>query len=478
LSQVEKLLEDRQSQYMTDDESENCENEEPQSEAAPAITQTKKRSLSPSKRKSSEPLETEPKILRTSPRLSKSPVKQPSPTKRRSNEEKKQLISDQVENEFVELVAPVQEQIENDIMETDVEVIKEFNTSCNINDNEAVIGEIRSRRVDPIEICQEIFKFKRLANLTYIAPYMQTPEILPEPVLNFVPYFLSLNDLAKEAATRTYMKCKVTAKLFEYSSSACPTIASVFVHCKKCNYVNFTPFHLANIYLSGQLTCILNDITANEKQTQQSQLQTSTQLTNPGTQQQIQELDIDIDEDNSNDLMVKQSINFNLNWLQTAFPASTNQIPFTQAMTQSVTKQNANQESWAYEYECPRCALNNRENADQSSYEYEGSILSYIYRFWFVLRDATSRLDPCLIEGDLALKFLERIEPIKFYTNSAKSHQVYKTIHKNFNKKFLFTLETFNLRKNTVEELTSNTNKNKNVNVLYKIVDMEELVSI
>jgi hypothetical protein len=490
---------------MSDDESENGENEEPDQATGPAALTTQpavaaKRSLSPAKRKSTEPPPaSEPKIIRTSPRLSKSPQK-PSPTKRISNtfvSEKPNEIA-QAENESNERAEPSRDD-ENDIMETEaaVEVVKEFNNTSGSNLNEPESN--LNRQVDPNEICQDIFKFKRLANLTYIAPYMKTPEILPQPVLNYMPYFLSLDELAKEAATRSYMKCKVTAKLFEYSSSACPSIASVFVHCKKCNYVNFTPFHLANIYLSGQLTCILNDITSSEKQQQQqtqtqqqTQLQTSTQLTNAGTQR-IQGLEIDMNEENgvNEDEGVKQAVNFSLNWLQTAFPASTNQIPFTQAMTQSVNRPNSgNQDSWAYEYECPRCILNSQEENEEqdTNEEYEGSILSYIYRFWFVLRDAKSRLNPCLIESELALKFLDRVEPIKFYTNSSKTHQVYKTIHKNFNKKFLFTLETFNLREEssssssasriTINNINHTTNKNKNVNVLYKIVDMEELVSM
>jgi hypothetical protein len=95
-----------------------------------------------------------------------------------------------------------------------------------------------------------------------------------------------------------------------------------------------------------------------------------------------------------------------------------------------------------------------------------------------VLRDSKSQLTPCLIEGDLALKFLKRVEPIKFYTDKEKAREVYQTILNNFNKKFLFTVETFKLSELNAMSDMSNTKANKNLNVLYKIVDMEELVSI
>lgn len=325
-----------------------------------------------------------------------------------------------------------------------------------------------SGRVNLYQICPDILRFKRLTMATYVAPYMTSPGDCTNS-LPYLPHFRSLNDLAKEAANRTHMKCYVVAKVFNHSSTTTPIIVSVYVHCPKCNYINFTPFHLANIYHYGQLSLLLNEADA---------FKTSTQL---GGTQQVDEMEM-IDEDSR---AAKNAINFDIDWLQSVYPVHSNAIPSTQQATQAAT-QSSTSDNLTYEYECPRCMLT-KSDPDEPPV-----ILEYIYRFWFILRDANSRLDPCLLEGPLAARMVDHIAPIKFYANANSiSNQVYSKIHKSFNQKYLFTIETYNLKdyggvcQSESEATTSSTantsinssRRHKSVDILYKIVEMEEIKS-
>ena len=198
--------------------------------------------------------------------------------------------------------------------------------------------------------------------------------------------------------------------------------------------------------------------------------------------------------------MRKNGVNFNLDWLQTVLPVNlSTHMMFTQ-QTQSLgynTQANTANEIPVMLYECPRCLLNESELLSDDSASHDTSqslsqppaLLDYIYRFWFVLRDATSTLDPCLIEGDLAERFLHFVSPEKFYTIQDKAHQVYKTIHEQISKKFSFTIETFNLASDIIDPNQAsfsanskvadlNVNTQKKLNILYKIVDLEEIIPL
>ena len=180
----------------------------------------------------------------------------------------------------------------------------------------------------------------------------------------------------------------------------------------------------------------------------------------------------------------KQSINFSLEWLQTAQPAGINdKITYTQH-TQAISAtqgKNIKEPQALMDYECPRCSLNETDMSFEESAVEQPSfsssqppLLDYIYRFWFVLRDATSTLDPCLMEAEMAEQFLNSISPGKFYTKSSSANQVYNLIHEQLNKKFLFTIETYKLKENTTK--ISENNVKKPVKTLYKIVNAEELI--
>ena len=124
----------------------------------------------------------------------------------------------------------------------------------------------RLKKIDAKEISSDIFKLKKLTALTYLVPCLTSSSIeevsstIERPLVKSMPHFLSLDYLAEEAGQRHYMKCKVTAKLYSYSLKTNPHISTVFVNCKKCNYINFTPFHLANIHQGATLSKILNDV--------------------------------------------------------------------------------------------------------------------------------------------------------------------------------------------------------------------------
>ena len=335
----------------------------------------------------------------------------------------------------------------------------------------------RIKRVDSNEISSDIYKLKRLTSLTYIVPFLTSTslnEINPQKTKH-IPFYLSLEDLAEDASKTNYMKCRVNAKLFSYSISSCPQIASVFVHCKKCNYVNFTPFHLASIHQQATLSNCITDLQKNSSSNE--------------------EMEFDDEE-----IRRQNATNFNLNWLKTALPAeyisSSQATQFTQA--QAPTQVNTNGDAPVMLYDCPRCLLyecdeneNEARNTQASSTQLPAFTLDYIYRFWFKIRDQSFTLDPCLLEGELAQRFLNPVSAVKFYTHLAKSHEVYKIFHKKFDKKYVFTFETFNLSQKTADAaaaanltgLSENSNSSlipakKNVNVLYKIVDMEEIVQI
>lgn len=307
-----------------------------------------------------------------------------------------------------------------------------------------------SKKIDPLEISQDIFMLNKLVNLTYICPFL-SPSSLSFSDQMFhkqCPFYTNIKNLIEDSMSKPYIRCKVIAKLYNYSASSSPHISMVFLKCRKCHYLNFTPIHLACAYQPAHLNNLLNIPEV------KSQI--------PGTMEHNGSLNpFEAKENMDGD--TKKCVNFSLDWLETAMPDNFDSITFSQQDNQSVIN---------YAYVCPRCSYNREETQEKQ-------FLDYIYRLWFVLRDADAKLDPCLIEDDVALKFLDRIEPIKFYTNQLKGHQVYKIIHKNFNKKFLFTLEFFNLKliRNEQEKDKRGIQSAKRLDCVYKIVNLEELVS-
>lgn len=105
------------------------------------------------------------------------------------------------------------------------------------------------------------------------------------------------------------------------------------------------------------------------------------------------------------------------------------------------------------------------------------SVLEYIYRFWFYLRDNSGNLEPVLFEGDEAKKFLDNINPIDFFTSKKDRNTVFMKIYISLNLNCLFTIESFRLRsadQTSDEDLI----KNRQLKTLYKIVEVKKLSSV
>lgn len=136
-------------------------------------------------------------------------------------------------------------------------------------------------------------------------------------------------------------------------------------------------------------------------------------------------------------------------------------------------------------YHCPRCELtcpcsrctDEYDSKDEVIQVQADSVLEYIYRFWFYLRDNSGNLEPVLFEGDEAKKFLDNINPIDFFTSKKDRNTVFMKIYISLNLNCLFTIESFRLRsadQTSDEDLI----KNRQLKTLYKIVEVKKLSSV
>ena len=241
------------------------------------------------------------------------------------------------------------------------------------------------------------------------------------------------------------------------------------------------------------------------------------------------------------DKLKLNAVNFDPDWLHTTLPigiASTSaNATFTSQTTQtSDTSQFFNGSTAAatadehnkpliMQYDCPRCLLKSQHSGrrrgtpppQQSTSSKQkrrtGGVdsspqqpplsqslhpLQFVYRLWFKLRDASSVLSPCLLEADVAEKWLDSITAAQFFTEPLKAHHVFQKIVTNFPKKYLFTIETFNLRHEhqdlgagaaaTSTQLGTQPPPHVNVDamrkqrkqpkILYKIVAIEEFFTV
>lgn len=119
----------------------------------------------------------------------------------------------------------------------------------------------RLKIIDTEEISSDIFKLKKLTKYTYLVPYLVSSSILGmDKFTKSVPWFNSLDYLSEEAEKHNFLKCKAKATLVGYSLNACPQIGVVFVSCKKCNYINFAPFHAARIHRKATFNNAISDL--------------------------------------------------------------------------------------------------------------------------------------------------------------------------------------------------------------------------
>ncbi len=112
------------------------------------------------------------------------------------------------------------------------------------------------------EICTEIDKIPRLANYTFLAPFLESnPD--HNTGLNTDSCLQSLADLEFEMNSKAYTRSEVLARLYNFANyKTHPAVAyytSIFVHCKKCKYINFVPFNLIGSQQPLQLSKILQN---------------------------------------------------------------------------------------------------------------------------------------------------------------------------------------------------------------------------
>ena len=388
-----------------------------------------------------------------------------------------------------ELSEAKNKQIEIDENETIIKHFGALNSNHNEKTNQIIQEEEEEERdemnalikngFDYNAISNDIYGIKLFSNSTYLAPFV--PFNQSNNQKKFIPFFESLANLELVSQQqKTNMKCKVIAKINKFAIHS-PQITNVYVYCKKCNYINFVPYHSADIHQSGIMNKILNEY--NEKQN--ANTSNNNNMMSASTQRDTLE-ELPPMADHQKDESEMHAVNFSLDWFLNAKLSASAELPSSQ-ITQSrpinntqfaPNQQNDEQNCPIMYYECPRCAYFYNEQQQSSQDEYTtvpstqdslSGLLDYIYRFWFTLRDSTSKLEPCLVEGELAEKLVGSISPIKFYSNLKKSHLVYTTLRDIFadNEKYLLTIQTFHL-KNTHKDV-------KKIDTLYKIVDIQEI---
>ena len=126
--------------------------------------------------------------------------------------------------------------------------------------NEHFKDSKRFKIIDSQEISSDIFKLTKLTRYTYLVPYLTSSLADTEKFAKSVPWFNSLDYLHEEAEKHNFFKCKVKATLCNYSLNACPQIGLVFVACKKCDYINFTPFYVASKHRKSTFNNATNDL--------------------------------------------------------------------------------------------------------------------------------------------------------------------------------------------------------------------------
>jgi hypothetical protein len=117
-----------------------------------------------------------------------------------------------------------------------------------------------------------------------------------------IPFFLSIADFKNEMQSKYFMRAKVEAQVFDYAKY-CPPFACIYVTCKKCQYINFAPFH----FIGSKKPNILKNMTEDYET-------------------EIGETQPCFSTDDQNQLKRQESSkNFSLRWLNTAEPGSITQ---------------------------------------------------------------------------------------------------------------------------------------------------------
>lgn len=346
----------------------------------------------------------------------------------------------------------------DDLMEVDCSPTKK--KRVNENQNETAAQFVSNNNNDTIKqglnlkdsrkISLDIYDVKLLSKSNYLVPFIRSNQTLNSE--NYLMFFESLGGLEKESLKRSYTKSKVIAK-FQRHIGLTSQIYQVYVSCKNCSYINYIPYNIGNMYHSTIMDHILKEYEKRFDNDVSSFLNASSQEINAETN--------------------GHASNFSLEWFINA--GSDGWIGADEIATTQPRDLDENNKPVVHA-ECPRCKYINESNDTNKEIENTQEAgpppLDFMYRFWFELRDPNGKLNPCLIEGSLANQIVGNIDAFKFYSK-LKHDSVMAAIKSLVDKslKYLFTIETFNLK----NDLNQNNMMCKKIDVLYKIIDFQEI---
>ncbi len=252
------------------------------------------------------------------------------------------------------------------------------------------------------------FYLDRLCKYAYLTPISKATDRPTDLGL------MSLTDIRDKARAGLSFTCTTVAHLHNHTNNS-PPLTLVYVFCKECSYLNVLPFHFVNIFEEN--THFLKNVYFSKK--------------------------LEALNENMNNHEVDS---FNISWVFNAKPSS------VITLTSSVDNRVVN----TFVYDCPRCEKTLGKSVT----------LDYIYRFAFTLREQRregAKLEPCLIENDVALKFANHIQPIEFCCLSDRMDSVTNTIFWKFSGRHNFKI------------LANNQENNRFVTqketLVYKIID-------
>jgi hypothetical protein len=283
-------------------------------------------------------------------------------------EDQQQDLQKHFNNSISTFISPIKSLIPNvhfiqtmDIIETQIDKQKTQNVNSVSTSTQKFPVKIDSR-----EISKQLFRVKRLLFTTHAVPFIT----IDSNYLTQTYFYNSLQCLVDQAQLVDQMRSHVICTVYNYSFLNCLPMTSVFVHCKNCDYINFTPLNLASAHHKPTVNQLLRELASSKN-----------------NEDEI---------NNLNELRRENAVNFSLNWIYEALPND------LQTQTCIQNEGNGIEETPIMFYQCPRCLYNQQqENNDETS---EIQMLEYIYRFWFKLRDENSQIDFCLMESDTAEK--------------------------------------------------------------------------
>ena len=280
-------------------------------------------------------------------------------TENESNKENHIKEINNQQSNFRQPLSPSNNQIEERMcMETETE---EANNDQDMSDAQNIeFAEKSLKAINTTQMCQEILKIVSMvsSNKLLAMPYMRLN------IYKQIPYYPSLQALIDHAELNGgRMQALVECRLQVHSFSP---LTCVYVHCKECDYINFVPLSWASIHQTIKIKQLLHRLDQKDF---------------------TDHLRKEIETNDLNEQKRQNAANFSLRWLHEASPKKWEWL------------QNASY------YECPRCLYNQELKQDKNAENVKKiPLLEYMYRFWFKIKDASSEIDYCLMESDLAEK--------------------------------------------------------------------------